>query len=179
MDDLIRAARPAAEWWAARLRAAHPEVDGLHPNLTPRQALVATAEIGLRGAQLRGATPNEATIEMFTAELAQRIAATKKAKVTLRVDYHPEDLLGQAADAAGLSDEAFPRKTTMQVRSDHVLGKAGYRATWAVVWSAPEWTHPACGVQDWPDDANGPIGPECPRPRWHDGAHDWTRSTHG
>jgi hypothetical protein len=170
----LNAAQAAAAWWADRVRSARPEVEGLHPGLSREQAFAATAQIALRATAIDTAPAVDDRIaEAFTGELARLIAASERNPVRLAVDYGPDVLLAQAADAAELHRAHFPGKTTMTVWPDHVIAKAGYRALWLLVWSAPGWQHPLCGVQDWPEDSDDPIGPECARLRWHGGGHDW------
>jgi hypothetical protein len=168
------AAQAAADWWADRIRSVRPETDGLHAGLSREEAFAATAQIALRGAAIDAAPAvDDHTAQAFVTELAAIIAASEDGMVRLAVDYSPDQLLAQAADAAGVDRARFPGKTTMRVRADHVIAKAGYGAPWRLVWSAPSWEHPPCGVQDWPEDSADPIGPKCALPQWHEGGHDW------
>jgi hypothetical protein len=168
------AAKAAADWWADRVRSVRPETDGLHPGLSRERAFTATAQIALRGAAIDAAPAvDDQTAQAFASALADLVAASKYEMVRLAVDYSPDQLLTQAADAAGADRARFPGKTAMRVRADHVIAKAGYRAPWLLVWSAPGWEHPPCGVQDWPEGSDDPVGPECGLPRWHEGGHDW------
>lgn len=168
------AAQAAAEWWVDRVRSVQPETDGLHPGLSREQAFNATAQIALRGALIDAAPAiDEHTAQAFARELADAIAASEHETVRLAVDYSPDRILAQSAEAAGVHRARFPGKTTMRVRADHIIAKAGYKAPWRLVWAAPGWEHPPCGVQDWPEDSEGPVGPECGLLRWHDGDHDW------
>lgn len=170
------AAEPAARWWADRVRAVRAESDGLHPGLTNRQALAQTMGIALRAQAIDRARVDDGVIDGFAAELCRLIAAAVGGKLRLCVDYHPDGLLAEAAENAGLDQVLFPGKTRMIVHPDHILAKAGYSAPWGLLWSAPGWRHPACGIQDWPDDSGDPTGPECAHPRWHGGRHDWQQT---
>ncbi len=170
------AAEAAAAWWATQIRSTTAETDGLHAGLSRDQAMTALGGIGLRSMQLDSAPP--VTDEMaaaFAADLARRIAAEPDARVRVFVDYAPVQLLRDAAEAAGVHTAHFPQKTRMTIHPGHVIAKAGYSEPWRLIWSAPGWQHPQCGVQEWPEGADDPVGPECGRPRWHDGRHDWER----
>lgn len=170
------AAEAAAAWWAEQIRSTTAETDGLHPGLSRDQAMAALGGIGLRAMQLEAAPP--VTDEMaaaFATELARRIADGPDGQQRVFVDYAPVQVLRDAAEAAGVHTAHFPQKTRMTIHSDHVIAKAGYSEPWRLVWSALGWEHPACGVQEWPGGADDPVGPECARPRWHDGRHDWER----
>lgn len=174
--DFTQAAGPAADWWVERIRHVKAETDGIHPDLTTEQTFVALAAVSLRAQQIDSVPAStDTTLVAFACELTQTIAATTDRRLILSVDYGPSTALRQAATKAGVSTALFPNKTRMQVWPDHVLTKAGYSAPWRLIWSAPDWEHPACGVQDWPEASDDPTGPECARPRWHDGRHDWQR----
>lgn len=176
LPDFIAAATPAARWWVDQIRDVKAEPDGIHPGLTTEQAFTALAGVSLRAQQIKSVTaPDDTVLAAFARELTRAIAATTDRRLNLFVDYGPDPVLRQAATEADVSTALFPNKTRMQVWRDHVLAKAGYDAHWRLVWSAPDWEHPACGVQDWPESAEDPTGPECARPRWHDGQHDWQR----
>jgi hypothetical protein len=132
------------------------------------------ASIGLRALELNSAAPvTDEVARAFAAELADRITASGQERMRLFVDYAPDRTLGDAADAARLDTAHFPRKTAMTVWPDHIVAKAGYGAPWLLVWSAAGWEHPPCGVQDWPENSDDPVGPECALPKWHEGGHDW------
>ncbi|MFE7237160.1 hypothetical protein [Streptomyces sp. NPDC057580] len=168
------AAEAAAAWWGERIGFISPETDGLQPALDGGRAFVAVMELGLRARAIETAPPAYSrTIAMFTEELARLISESTQSKVKLAVDYQPEGLLAEAADASGIDAARFPRKHRMMAWSDHVIAKAGYSAPWLLVWLAPGWQHPACGVQDWPESSADPVGPECGLPQWHQGGHDW------
>lgn len=168
------AAEAAAAWWAEQVRATSPETDGLRPDQSQDEAFRQIASVGLRGALLDSAPPvTDGVAHAFRSELADRISASEDSLVRLFVDYGPAGPLRDAAEAAGLHTAHFPDKTRMTVRPDHVIAKGGYAAPWRLVWSAPGWQHPPCGVQDWPEGSDDPVGPECVLPRWHDGGHGW------
>lgn len=168
------AAEAAAAWWTEQIRSTKPETDGLHPEQSKDEAFRQLASVGLRGMLLDSAPPvTDEIARAFRSELAARVTASEDSQVRLFVDYGPAGPLREAADAAGLHTTYFPGKTRMTVLADHIIAKAGYSAPWRLVWSAPGWQHPACGVQEWPDGAEEPVGPECALPRWHDGGHDW------
>lgn len=168
------AANAAAAWWAGHVQGTRPEMNGLHEAMTHREAFTQVASIGLRGLQLENATPvTDEMVQAFRVRLAERIEADDPSGVRLFTDYGPCQTLGDAADDAGLDTAHFPQKMAMTVRPDHITAKAGYGQPWRLIWSAPGWQHPPCGVQEWPDGAEDPIGPECAHPRWHDGGHDW------
>jgi len=168
------AAEAAAAWWAEQIRHTKPETDGLYEAQTHREAFAATASIGLRGLSLESAGPvTEGLAATFAAELARRVVEDPAERVRLFVDYGPNRTLGEAADAAGLDAAHFPQKTSMLVAPDHILAKAGYGQPHRLVWSAPGWEHPTCGVQEWPEDSDDPIGPKCALPQWHEGGHNW------
>lgn len=170
------AAEAAAAWWAEQVRATRPETDGLHPDQNRDEAFRQLASVGLRGMLLDSAPPvTDEIAHAFRSELAGRIVTGDDGPVRLFVDYGPAGPLRDAADAAGLHNVHFPGKTRMTVYPDHIIAKAGYSDSWRLVWSAPGWEHPPCGVQDWPEGADDPVGPECGLPRWHDGGHDWMR----
>ena len=170
---MVAAAGPASEWWGEQVRTVKAETDGLHPGLSSQQAFAAVAQIALRDQAIERAPVDDQTVAAFVAELSKLIAASEEKVVTLSVDYGPSGDLARAAESAGLHKSRFPLKTRSKVWPDHILAKAGYSAPWRLAWSAPGWEHPTCDVQEWPEGSDDPVGPECGRPRWHDGVHDW------
>lgn len=179
-DDAVTSARPlpdaaraAAEWWGVQVQSVLAEADGVYPGLSPTQAFAAAVGIGLRVREIENASVSDSAVDGFVAELARLLAESSERMVRLDVDYHPCELLAQAADAAGVPWARFPGKTVMRVKVDHVLAKAGYGAPWRLVWSGPGWERPPCAERHWPDGSDDPVGPECALLRWHEGKHDW------
>lgn len=170
---LRAAARPVAEWWGEQVRSVTAETDGVHPELSTEQAYTATAQIAMRSQAIEGAPVGEDVVDAFVGELARLLAEDGRSRVALSVDYGPCIVLARAAEVAGLPLARFPLKTSMRVCPDHVVASAGYRAQWRLVWAAPGWDHPLCGAQEWPEGSADPVGPECQRPRWHEGGHDY------
>jgi len=104
---------------------------------------------------------------------------------TLRVDYHPDEILGAAAEAAGVHERCFPTKTAMLVRPDHVIVSWGYGDPYRLVWAAEDWQRPLCdhmrpedGWNRFSDWAAHPSLMMCGLPRYHDEPHgSWIPDT--
>jgi hypothetical protein len=123
---------------------------------------------------------DQAAGDKFVAELTKRITELLECGrwVSLGVDYGPDMILYNAAEAAGVNSSRFPWKTHMSVTAEYVTASLGYGARDRLVWSSPDWQRPACGnnryvgsgYEQQVDTANV----ICTRPKYHDGdCGDW------
>jgi hypothetical protein len=171
VDEL--ACRAAAAWWVAAIRKVRAERAAIEPEMTKAAVMCALAEVAMRADGILRNLATEGRLARFGAELDRRLRDTDPGEwgATLSVDYHPEELLAEAAEAAGIDASQFPRKTRMRVYDDHVTAKAGYGSRHRLIWSSAEYGNPDCEDQEWDDE--GPNGPLCKQAKWHDGRHDW------
>lgn len=135
MSDAIDA---AAKWWATVIE--RPKFDALG---TQRDASMEFAQFMMTEAN-RKAPPVDT--ERFRIALATRLRAAPEAeRRVVSVDYHPCDVLEQAAHDAGVVDTffTFPVKTCMWIDADSVKVRYGYGAPLVTIW--PETAGDACG----------------------------------
>jgi hypothetical protein len=185
------AARAAAEWWATQIGSPVFRIVGDRPGERDLGATFFEAFAGDRAARnpvteeaaKRFADLLETAIADDLAADSERLAARARDRpddptyaphVSIGVDYGPDRILADAADAAGVDDSRFPIKTNMSVYEDHVVGKVGYGSPRALVWSTPEWeqSRPECGawrVTGYPDYDVHPGLSLCGLPRYHEG----------
>lgn len=113
----------AAKWWADRLR--NIEVDNF--NIGEKN------DVGLF-AMIFGASfainkkPSASNINKFEELLAETIKEQVEVRgsLILSCDYHPNYILEDIAQKAGISKDVFPWKTTMWITKDKVTVKARY-----------------------------------------------------
>ena len=175
MTETEELARAAAGWWADRIT--NPERE--HRATPEAAAVFATAlESGITG----GLAADVARIEKLAAESARRPG---RVSFALRVDYHPDAVIGAAAETAGVHENCFPLKTTMLARPDHVIVSWGYGDPYRLVWAAEGWQRPLCdhmrpedGWTRFSDWAAHPSLMMCGLPRYHDEPHgSWIPDT--
>lgn len=103
--------------------------------------------------------------------------------LTLSVDYGPEQILAEAAQAAGVGLRRFPWKTSMWIYSDHVTVSAGYQAQTVLVWASDEWlsTRPDCTSQHYDEAKYATVETyhgepwACSLPMFHAEAHAYDK----
>lgn len=178
----ITAARAAAEWWATQIGAPTFRV----VRDTERDFASDFTEITMLSLAHRhpvspelGTRFADALEAAITAELdkqAQRIALRpdsedQEPSTHLGIDYGPDPILADAAEAAGVHTSRFPSKTNMWVSPQYVTASLGYGAPTTLIWSAPDWRRPTCGQQryDGPSGEAEPRDEQCGRLRYHDG----------
>ena len=113
-------AQVAAKWWADKLRYGTVQNNG-----EDMQSLMMTL------LSMRGSKRNEEDIQRFEDVLAELIdqQLAMRGGAYLRVDYHPEGLLRDAAEEANIDVSfALPVKTSMRVDSGTVMVAEGYGA---------------------------------------------------
>lgn len=114
----------AVEWWANSLE--RPKFDNGDPpptgGTTMALAMMAAA----------GSDPQAESLDTFKCVLADKIrinAVRHNLDVTMGVDYHPDLMLSEAANEAGISDMRFSWKTQMWITRDgRVRVSQGYAA---------------------------------------------------
>lgn len=162
-DTTFPSAQATAEWWADRVfgEAAATSGDGMIDVL----AIAAGAQGNPAPASKRGE---------FVAALSARVNATllrddqDRFGECLSVDYGPEGALADVSRTLGLRGN-FPWKTMTWTHRQYVTAALGYGASPALVWSAPDWEHPACGQGKYGDEAREPW--KCSALRYHEGPH--------
>lgn len=125
-------AATAAKWWADQLLAAQPHLAtqmGAEPD-SPMNSPMGAVMAVLAQAQDRADDPTK--VEAFRAALEARILTSLERYPSLAfgVDYHPDRILSDAADDAGmpLGMTTLPWKTTMWVDDRGVRVSKGYGA---------------------------------------------------
>ena len=118
-------ARKGAQWWADQLRNGCNLDNGDKSEAGFMAHMLGTIAQG----NARKNMSNEA-IDLFEGALITLLEAEKGEWVTVGVDYHPDRILQQAADSAGLqlSMGSLPWKTVMHFNDDSVKVSPGYRA---------------------------------------------------
>lgn len=133
-------ARAAAAWWADRLRSPgvmnagsrqERELGARDENLEFAEVLATTL------AHTAAAERDPDSVDRFEGVLAGKIDEALRAAgpygITLGTDYHPDLILGDAAEETGVSGDGmttFPWKTRMRVEPGRVQVAAGYGAGW-------------------------------------------------
>lgn len=138
-DEIRKEANVAAKWWADTLRG-DPTID--------------IGDAKLEGVMnwARDNTPDvdPETIDAFESVLAEEIeemavdagwnpAKPDQGKIyrSIRVDYHPDEILTHAGEAVGIDVgmTTFPSKTDMWIDPGKVTVRAGYSADIETIWS--------------------------------------------
>lgn len=121
----------AVNWWANAI--ANPKFDNGDDSIAGGMALLLTMMVNSKS------SIGKEQIGIFKKELAEIIVAQMKSswngECCLGVDYHPDMLLYNAAQKAGINDDmGFPWKTNMCISKDKVSVSAGYAAPWETLW---------------------------------------------
>ena len=118
-------ARKAAKWWADHLRgsAILDNGDNSPENVTARGIAPM-----LQAKEKAGQTPTQ--IDSFESELAKLLSGLDRSYVSFGVDYNPDRILEESAQAAGLQlgMTTLPWKTQMYIEGEVVTVREGYRA---------------------------------------------------
>lgn len=128
-------AKAAAKWWADQLRGGAKLDNGA---TDPANVMARGLAGMLQKQEASGRTPQ--SIDLFEAALARRFEAIDGARCwgsIAGVDYHPDRILSEAADEAGinLGMASLPWKTSMHCREgDKITVHCGYRAPEEVVY---------------------------------------------
>ena len=70
--------------------------------------------------------PSQFQLDKFEEVLTKTIMNNTSVVVTLNCDYHPCEILHDAASAAGIDESVFPWKVSTQTTEDSVCVKDGY-----------------------------------------------------
>lgn len=166
------AARAAALWWAEQIGAP------VFRNTGDRDSLEDRRNGDLAGMMALLVSSNHPVTDeagaKFADALEQHVAGLldRIAWVSLGTDYGPDYELGEIARAAGINTSRFPWKTHMSITREYVTAALGYGAWSRLIWSAPDWTRPACGQNDWLE--GGPRNVICSKLKFHEPDHgDW------
>lgn len=116
----------AVDWWTEAIQ--HPKMDNGDDGLAKIMMMF--------GGSHRQFTSDE--LKRFREALATSIARELEdgGRLTLRVDYGPDYILGEAGSSIGLGQFDFPCKTVMWISETEVSVSAGYRAPEQVIWKA-------------------------------------------
>lgn len=128
----------AADWWAKSIRQPHFDNGG-----TDRANVFAQV---LAHMQVQRVT--EEQLERFKKRLAELMRersplSSDYPDLCIATDYHPDPILCDAADAAGIPHGNFPLKTVMWINGKgegHVVVRAGYSASEQTIFGDPIWT---------------------------------------
>lgn len=118
----------AVNWWAEAIQ--HPKMDNGDDGLSMLMMML--------GGCTNSRQLTETELQLFREKLSDGIMRQMEHMdhVTLRVDYEPDRILGEAGGAIGLGQFNFPCKTTMWITETEVSVSAGYRAPKQTIWSA-------------------------------------------
>ena len=119
-----KTAQTMAKWWADQLRNGAKLDNG---DDSPTGGM--TMALGLMAQAAEREKQSPELIDQFEECLPDLLLAEKNFW-GIGVDYHPDHLLQQAADTAGLElgMTSLPWKTHMRIDGDRVLVSCGYRA---------------------------------------------------
>jgi len=134
----------AAKWWRDAV------ANGKWDNGDPFQ----NAFVAVLGSDLRG--NDSETLDRFESILKNMIILSQE--TTFSVDYHPDQILEDAAKAAGFKSIsfAFPCKTRMYISNGVITASLGYRAPRVYIYGLEtaqrDWDN---HFQGWVQDADG------------------------
>lgn len=159
-----------ANWWADRVFGGTVASNGDGVN---------TALSVLAGVQ--GSTQSGDKRELFVKALSSKISGALERmskhsddpRVTLGVDYGPDMILSEAAEAAGLFRPNFPWKTMTWAYSTHVVVSLGYGGRNVLLWQSSDWVRPNCNAGKY-DDNWDRLPWKCSSLAYHDGEHDFS-----
>ena len=113
MEKSMEMAQCAAKWWADKLRS-HPMHDNGDPASGP--AMVLADLLAMRN------VPEDAQVDQFEKLLAEKLNSEIEKgwyrMITVGCDYGPCAVLGNAAEAAGISSSVFPFKVHMYIEAN-------------------------------------------------------------
>ena len=126
MADVLKSAVVASQWWAKKIR----DTANLSNYDMGNRSFAGNDLIALIGAlSATSLTPTPEAAETFQIALQsiimRELENNPEHKVTLKSDYRPDELLSEAAKAAGIDPSVFPYKRTMMVDMDRVLVSDG------------------------------------------------------
>ncbi len=116
----------AAKWWKERLRKPKFQLLTEAERRDPRESGAAFAEV------LATVTHKDLTdeqLDRFEEELKAGLRALETPPYCIAVDYHPDAILGDAAERAGIKCGmmiTFPPKTRMYFEAGRVSASCGY-----------------------------------------------------
>lgn len=121
----------AVNWWANAI--VNPKFDNGDDNTAEKMTLLLAMMVNSKSAI------SKEQIDIFKKELADIIVAQMESswngECRLGVDYHPDMLLYNAVQKAGIDDDmGFPWKTNMCISKDKVSVSAGKTAHWETLW---------------------------------------------
>lgn len=165
-------ARAAAEWWAERVGApTHRMV-----RAEERDFRSDFAELTMLTVAHRNPVPDGAGSAFADAleKVYDELLVKWDGRVSLGVDYGPDMVLAEVAQAHGIHPSRFPIKTNLWAYPDHVTASLGYHGQIRLVWAAPGWVRPTCKSITY-DERTHKFGDDlCSLPLYHDGDHgDW------
>lgn len=121
-------ANMAAEWWANKV--CRPKFDNGDDS-----------EVGFLGSLMAHSIVKPVTEEMrkdFVCLLSKQISKKLNEKdyryIQIGTDYHPDKILRESAENAGISLDNFPWKTHMFIDENHISVSDGYRSPQEIIY---------------------------------------------
>jgi hypothetical protein len=166
------AARAAAEWWAKQVGAP------VHRIVRDEERDLRTDffEVGMLVAASKHPVSDDTATAFADAleKLYDDLLVRCRGRVSLGVDYGPDQELAEVAKAHGIHAARFPMKTNMWAYPDHVTASLGYHGPTRLVWAHPDWERGPCRSVEY-DERSEKFGDAwCTLPIYHEGGHgDW------
>ena len=110
-------AMKAASWWGNKLKGNIRHDNGSDDDASKMAGFLA---------DMMTTPSSDDTIDKFEKILVEKILEENSNYVDLYVDYHPDRVLAEAANEAGIDEMSFPWKTGVHIRNDKVTVSDGY-----------------------------------------------------
>lgn len=167
MSSTLTASQATAQWWAEQLGAPTFKAVDEHHDDEDQAMMGFAARLAERMAGSEDVTQDQADkfVAVLSAWIDKALGASRS--VWLSVDYGPCYPLGEAAEAAGISQMRFPWKTTTHTEDDHATASLGYAAPDRLFWSASDWIRPVCESRRYTDE-HEELPQVCGLPKFHE-----------
>jgi len=123
-------ARTAARWWRETISGGAKLDNGARDSGNAMAAVIAAMT---QSKQLEGISDEAfSTFEGALAKIIDERIVKGGAYPHIGVDYGPDQILGEAAESAGIDPgmSLFPWKTNMSIEGEHIAVSCGYGAPW-------------------------------------------------
>lgn len=120
----------AVNWWANALQ--NPKFDNGDDTATPDSMAFLMRMLVNEKHKI-----TDDQLNLFKKSLADKLLSSleSSSSIYFGVDYHPDKILYDAAETAGIDDDmGFPWKTSMNVSAEEVSVSAGYGADKEILW---------------------------------------------
>lgn len=118
-------ATKAAKWWSGILNTHHD-------NGANDKANVMSMLLSDMLADKNAPTKDQITkFEQLLTDELMKLDSTRE--ISLYCDYHPDEILYNAAEAAGINAICFPYKTGMLISGDKIKAKVGYGSSYSEI----------------------------------------------